>query len=113
MDWLLNLIPGGGLTAIGAALVTALGLLLGLFKMAKKSGRDEQLVKEAKAREENIKDIIDAADARPTDSVHDDPHNRDNREAVGVQNLMDAGGVQRQKRQPGNRGGKSKAKRKA
>ena len=113
MDWILNLIPVGSLTAIGAAVVAGLGLLLGLFRMAKKAGRDEVIAKEAKAHEKNVQDILVAADARPTGSVLDDPNNRDNREATGVQNFMDTGDVQRQKGQSGNRKRKSGAKRKA
>jgi hypothetical protein len=84
MDFLLSFIPGGGLTAIIAGAVAALGILWRLLAGAKKAGRNEQLVKEAKARDENLKRIQDAIRARdavrPDDGgVQSDPRNRDNK----------------------------------
>lgn len=59
------------------------GALLALWQYGrtqKKAGVNEQIAKEAKARDENLKRIKAAADAgnRPPDIVSD-PHNRDNR----------------------------------
>lgn len=78
MDWLRGLIPGGGITAAIGAVIAVLGLALGLFKKAERSGYNKRVVEETKTREKNLKTIADAAGAKPTGSVHDDPHNRDN-----------------------------------
>lgn len=64
-------------------LAAAGGALLVIWRVwagGKKSGVNEQVAKEAKARDENLKRIKAAADAgnRPPDIVSD-PHNRDNR----------------------------------
>ena len=77
MNWLLDLIPGGGITAIIGGIVAALGLLFGLFKSVQKTGVDKQKAKEAEIRAKNLERIKDAAAARPAGSVLDDPHNRD------------------------------------
>lgn len=81
MDWLLNLIPGGGITAAIAGIVVALGTLFGLFKAVQKTGVDKQKAKEAEARAENLEDVRRAQRAgdavRADDSLHDDPNNRD------------------------------------
>lgn len=79
MDWLLNLIPGGSLTALAAA---ALATLLGawrIFAAGKSAGVDKQKAKEAEARAEELERIKRASGARPAGSVLDDPNNRDNR----------------------------------
>ena len=79
MDWLINLIPGGGLTffaGLAAALLAALGYGA---KKAHDAGVNKQKAKEAEARARNMERIQNAARAKPARSVHDDPHNRDNR----------------------------------
>lgn len=78
MDWLLNLIPGGGLTATIVGVVAALGSLFALFKTVQRTGYDKRKAEEAEARAENIGHIADAAGAKPSGSVSDDPNNRDN-----------------------------------
>lgn len=79
MDAILNLLPGGGLTALlagaGVLVVFVSSLLLG----ARKAGQDSEKAKEARRRDENLDKIKRAADASPSGSVLDDPHNRDNR----------------------------------
>lgn len=78
MDWLLNLIPGGSLTAI-LGVVAAVGL--GLWRLlagAKKAGINQQKAKEAEQRERNLDAIKRAADARPIGGVQSDHRNRDN-----------------------------------
>lgn len=82
MDWLLSLIPGGGITAAIGGIVAALGLLFGLFKTVQKTGVDKQKAKEAEARAKNLEALKRAADAgigiRPDDGgVLTDPRNRD------------------------------------
>lgn len=113
MDWILNLIPGGSLTLIIGAIMAVLGALGIVSRKATIAERNRNKAKEAEAREKNIRDMADAAVAKPTGSVHDDPNNRDNRTQAPMSNFMDTGGVQRQKRQPGNRKRKSGTKRKA
>lgn len=81
MDWLLSLIPGGGFSLIGIIGALAAGLLA-LWRMqsnAKKAGRDEQIAKEAKYRDETLDRIKRAADAKPTTDILHDPNNRDTR----------------------------------
>ena len=78
MDWLLNLIPGGGLTAIVAAIFAGLAFLGTLMHKSAKGARAEERVKQYERERENLEAIKRAADAKPTGSVHDDPHNRDN-----------------------------------
>ena len=78
MSWLLDLIPGGGITAAIVGLVAALGTLFGLFKTVQKTGYEKRKAEEAEERAENIDRIADAAGAKPSGSVSDDPHNRDN-----------------------------------
>lgn len=77
MDALLNLIPGGSLTAIIAAVIGVLGFIGTLLYKTKQAGINQQKAKEAKARAENLDRIKRAADARPGGSVLDDPNNRD------------------------------------
>lgn len=78
-DLILSLIPGGGLTAIAAAVLAALAGVLGIYRSGHKAGQDKQKAKEAKDRAQNLDRIRDAADAIPRDSVQSDPRNRDNR----------------------------------
>lgn len=79
LDALLSLIPGGALTAIAAAVVSALGGAFALYRSGKKAGRNEQKVKEADSYERHLKEISDAANARPSGGVQSDPYNRDRR----------------------------------
>ena len=85
MSWLLDLVPGGGLTVIAGAALAGLLALWRIIAGAKKAGRDEQLAKEAKARAKNLDDVRRAQDAaagvRPAtpEQLLNDPHNRDNR----------------------------------
>jgi len=78
MDWILNLIPGGGLTAILAGIVAVIGFLGTLLYGAKKAGINQQKAKDAEARERNLDAIKRAADAKPIGGVQSDPRNRDN-----------------------------------
>lgn len=77
MDWILNLIPGGSLTAILGGVVVVAGIIWRVLAGAKQSGVDKQKAKEAEAREKNLDAIKRAADAKPTGSVLDDPNNLD------------------------------------
>ena len=77
MDWILNLIPGGSLTAILGGVVVVAGIIWRVLAGAKQSGVDKQKAKEAEAREKNLDAIKRAADAKPTGSVFDDPNNLD------------------------------------
>lgn len=80
-DALLSLIPGGSLTAIGAAVVAALFGVWRIYAAGKKSGRNEAKAKEADSYEDYLQDVARANRARDAvrpDGVSDDPHNRDN-----------------------------------
>lgn len=79
MDWLLNLIPGGSLTAILGGIVAVLGFLGTLLYGAKKAGVNQQKAKEADAYEKHLRDIQNAANARPGGLPDNDPNNRDSR----------------------------------
>ena len=79
MDWLLNLIPGGGLTAIIGGVLAVIAAGWAAARGLTKAGENKQKAKEAKARAENLDRIQRAADARPVGSVSDDPNNRDKR----------------------------------
>lgn len=80
MDAILNLLPGGGLTALlgGVAFImTALGMAL--FG-ARQAGKDAEKAKEAKRRDQDLERIKRASSARPVGGVLDDLNNRDTRE---------------------------------
>lgn len=79
MDWIINLLPGGWLSVIGAGVVAAVGLGVKLRSSAHKSGYNQRVVEEGKANAEEMERIRRAADATriPTD-VRTDPNNRDN-----------------------------------
>lgn len=79
MDWILSLIPGGGLTALfaGAGVLVA-ALTTWLYK-AERSGVNKQKAKEAEAHAKDLAKIRSANDARPSGGVLDDPWNRDRR----------------------------------
>lgn len=79
MDFILSLIPGGGLTAVVAAVLAALAGVWRVYASGKAAGRSEQKAKEADSYAKHIRDVTRAADARPRGSVSDDPHNRDRR----------------------------------
>lgn len=83
MSWLIDLIPGGGLTALIAGVLALLGALGYGAKKIQDSGVNKQKAKEAEARAKDLEALKRAADAsigiRPTDKLHDDPRNRDNR----------------------------------
>lgn len=77
MDWLWNLIPGGGLTAIVAAVLASLTAIGTLLYKTKKAGVDQHKAEEADRRDKNLDRIKRAANARPVGGMHDDPNNRD------------------------------------
>lgn len=76
---MMDLIPGGSLTAIVAAVLAALAGVWRVYASGRTAGRNERKAKEAQDRADNLKRIHDAAGARPSVGVPDDPHNRDNR----------------------------------
>lgn len=78
MDWLLNLIPGGGLTAVIGAVLAGIAALGTLLWKSKKAGRDEQKVDEYERHLQELEHVKRAARARPVGGVLDDPDNRDN-----------------------------------
>lgn len=78
MDWILNLIPGGSLTAIIAAVFAGIAAIGTLLYKTKQAGVNQQKAKEAQARERNLEAIKRAAGARPVGGVQSDPRNRDN-----------------------------------
>ena len=77
ISWLLTELAGKtGLIVAGVTLILgAIGTMLGY---ARKAGKDAQKVKEADAYEKHLQDIQNAAAARPSGSVSNDPNNRDN-----------------------------------
>lgn len=77
MDWLLGLLPGGGITAILGLVSAALVALGTLLWKTKQAGRNEQKVDEYERHLEDLERIKRASRAKPVDSVSD-PHNRDN-----------------------------------
>lgn len=77
MDALLNLIPGGGLTAIIGAIIAGMAFVGTLLYKTKQAGVNQQKAKEAEARDKNIEALKRAADAKPSGSVSDDPNNLD------------------------------------
>jgi len=78
MDWLLNLIPGGGLTVIAAAVAAAALAAWRIVAKAEQAGVNKQKAKEAEARDRNLEKLKRADRAQPSGSVLDDPDNRDN-----------------------------------
>lgn len=81
MSALLSIFDGGTWAVIAGV---AGAFLLGLWRLlagAKKAGRNEQIAREAEARNENIKRLkqaIDAGNQHPLGGVPD-KHDRDNR----------------------------------
>jgi hypothetical protein len=78
MDWLINLIPGGTVTAVVSAIISLVGGLIYFWRQAFKSGSDRKEVEHAKANRANLERIKRADRARPVGGVSDDPDNRDN-----------------------------------
>lgn len=79
MDAILNLLPGGGLTALLAGLVAMAAFAGSLLWGAHRAGQDAEKAKEAKRRDENLARLKRAANARPVGGVLDDLNNRDER----------------------------------
>jgi hypothetical protein len=65
------------LAVIAGAIVAILATLGTLLFKAKKAGVDQQKAKEADSYAKHIQDIADAANARPSGGLSDDPNNRD------------------------------------
>lgn len=63
--------------AIGAAIIGGLGYGFQQRLAGAKAERTKQKAKEADAYEKHLQEISDAANARPTGSVLNDPNNRD------------------------------------
>lgn len=83
MSWL-SFVPGGPLGVLVAAVFAVLGVLGYVARRATVAERNRNLAKEAVVREKRLRDIADAAAAKPVGSVLDDPNNRDNRKKSGV-----------------------------
>lgn len=64
MDALFSLIPGGSLTAIGAAILAALLAVWRVFAAGKRAGRAETRAKEADSYEKHLEDLARGHDAR-------------------------------------------------
>lgn len=60
-----------------AAAFAALASVVGLYATGRSAGKNAQLAKEAKAREQNLEKIKRASAAKPVGGVSDDPNNRD------------------------------------
>lgn len=67
--------PNGIFAALMAVI---LGVVAWSRRDARKDERNKLRAKEADAYEQSLKELADAADARPARGVSDDPHNRDN-----------------------------------
>lgn len=82
MMWLLDLIPGGGITALGVIFFAALGALGWVSRKSTVAERNRNKAKEAAARAKNLNDVDRARRARDnlkSGSELHDPNNRDNR----------------------------------
>lgn len=79
MDWLLDMLPGGGLTVAAAAVIASVAALFRAYVAGRSAEKSKQKAKEAESRAKELERIRDAALARPSGSVSDDPNNRDNR----------------------------------
>lgn len=77
LDFLLG--GGGKIFGLLGALLSLVGGALFFWKKAEKSGYQQKELENAKAQRENLEKIKRAQRARPTGSLSDDPHNRDNR----------------------------------
>lgn len=62
---------------IGAVVAAVFGASAVIFRKGSTSGRDAEIAREAKAREQDIELVKRAAGARPSGRVLDDPNNRD------------------------------------
>ena len=68
---------GPKIIGIMALVLAALGWGFQQRLAGAKAERNKQKAKEADAYESHLKDIADAANARPSGSLSDDPNNRD------------------------------------
>lgn len=76
MTTILSFLLGpNGIFAVLMAVI--LGVVAWLRRDARKDERNKLRAKEADAYEQSLKELADAADARPSGSVSDDPYNRD------------------------------------
>ena len=79
MTWLLSLFTGSN--SIIAALVASAALALGSYVKGRLAGakaeRNANRAKEADAYEQHLKELADAANARPSGDIVSDPRNRD------------------------------------
>lgn len=74
---IVDLVPGGWPAIAGAIVAAVVGLLAIVRRTGYTAGRDAQIAREAKAREQDIELVKRAAGARPSVGVRDDPNNRD------------------------------------
>lgn len=79
MDALLNLLPGGSLTVVAAAVIAAVLSLFKAYSAGRSDAAAKQRLKEAEAHAKEMERVARAALARPAGRVSDDPNNRDNR----------------------------------
>lgn len=77
LEFILNLIPGGGVTALVGVIFATLAAVFGIHRAGRKVEEANQKVKEAKARAENFERIRMAGAAKPTGDILSDPRNRD------------------------------------
>lgn len=74
MDALLTLIPGGSLTATGAAIVAALVGIWRVYAAGRSAGRDAEKAKGNDAYERHLEEIAKAGNARAdADRLNADP----------------------------------------
>jgi hypothetical protein len=79
MDWILSLIPGGGLTAIIGAVAAGIAAIWGLLARERRAGRAEQKVDHYEKHLEELEKIKRADGVRPAGDELSDPYNRDRR----------------------------------
>ena len=79
LSWLINLLPGGWLSVIGAATVATITAIATIYRKGVKRGEDNIKLEGAKARDKELDAIKRASDAsRVPTNVRTDPNNRDN-----------------------------------
>jgi hypothetical protein len=76
---MIDLIPGGAVTAWGVIALAILSILGYAGRLLFKAGSDAQKTKEAVARDKELDRIKQAAGIKPSGSMSSDPNNRDNR----------------------------------
>lgn len=79
MDALLNLLPGGPLSILAAAVAGVILTIWRTYRSGKKAGANEQKLEEAKRDAQHLERVRTAAGAQPAGSVQSDPYNRDNK----------------------------------